>query len=300
MSELGRPTLRVGVVGTGRVGAVLGAALREVGHEVVAASAVSDASLARAADLLPGVPIRDVPEVVAAADVVLLTVPDDAIGPVVAGLAAQNAWAGGRLVVHTSGFHGLDPLQPVVDAGGDAVVLHPVMTFSGTRKDLSRIVGTPIAVTASMGSDLVAEALALDLGGEPFRLADADRAQYHAALAHGANHLTTVVAQAQQLLRGVGVEDPSRLLRPLLEAALDNALEFGDKAMTGPVVRGDVGTVQAHLAALADNPPDIEVAYRALATAGLQRAHDRRAVPAESFGPMLAALAQDEQQEEQE
>ena len=98
----------------------------------------------------------------------------------------------------------------------------------------------------------------------------------------------------------MGVEDPSRLLRPLLEAALDNALEFGDKAMTGPVVRGDVGTVQAHLAALADNPPDIEVAYRALATAGLQRAHDRRAVPAESVGPMLAALAQDEQQEEQE
>ncbi|MBB2892948.1 Rossmann-like and DUF2520 domain-containing protein [Flexivirga oryzae] len=290
MTRLERPTLRVGVVGAGRVGSVLGAALRAAGHEIVAVSAVSEASLERAALLLPEVPVRDVPEVVAAADVVLLTVPDDAIGPLVSGLAAQGAWDGGRLAVHTSGFRGLDVLQPVVDVGGDAVVLHPVMTFTGLPSDVDRITGTPIAVTASMGADLVADALALDLGGEPFRLADEDRALYHAALSHAANHLTTVVAQSAQMLRDVGIDDADLLLRPLLEAALENTLQRGDRALTGPIVRGDVGTVAAHLEALEGQPDDIRHAYRALAIATTTRAAARRAMPAETVQPMLDLL----------
>ncbi|GAB3491471.1 Rossmann-like and DUF2520 domain-containing protein [Flexivirga lutea] len=294
MNQLERPTLRVGVVGAGRVGSVLGAALRAAGHEIVAVSAVSDASRERAATLLAGVPVREVPDVVSAADVVLLAVPDDAIGPLVSGLAAQGAWAGGRLAVHTSGLRGLDVLQPVVEAGGDAVVLHPVMTFTGAPGDVDRIVGTPIAVTASMGADLVADALALDLGGEPFRLADQDRATYHAALSHAANHLTTIVAQSGQLLRGIGVDDPARLLRPLLEAALENTLQRGDRALTGPVARGDVGTVTAHLQALRDQPDDIRRAYRALATATAARTAARRAMPAESVQPMLDLLTTEE------
>lgn len=295
MTQPGRPTLRVGIVGAGRVGSVLGAALRQAGHEIVAVSAVSDASLERAAALLPGVPIREVPDVVAAADVVLLAVPDDAIGPLVSGLAAHHAWDGGRLVIHTSGFRGLDVLQPVVDAGGDAVVLHPVMTFAGSPADVPRIVGTPIGVTASIGADLVADALALDLGGEPFRLADEDRATYHAALSHSANHLTTLVAQSGQLLRDVGIDDPARLLRPLLEAALENALQGGDRALTGPVSRGDVGTVAAHLHALEGQPDDIQLAYRALAIATTKRAAARRAIPAESVQPLLDLLTTEEE-----
>jgi len=294
MTRLERPTLRVGVVGAGRVGSVLGAALRAAGHEVVAVSAVSEASLERAALLLPGVPVRDVPEVVAAADVVLLTVPDDAIGPLVSGLAAQGAWDGGRLVIHTSGLRGLDVLQPVVDVGGDAVVLHPVMTFTGSPSDVDRIVGTPIAVTASMGADMVADALALDLGGEPFRLADEDRALYHAALSHAANHLTTVVAQSAQMLRDVGIDDADLLLRPLLEAALENTLQRGDRALTGPIVRGDIGTVAAHLSALDGQPEDIRRAYRALAIATTTRAAARRAMPAETVQPMLDLLTKED------
>lgn len=290
MTRIERPTLRVGVVGAGRVGSVLGAALRAAGHEVVAVSAVSEDSLERARLLLPGVPVRDVPQVVAAADVVLLTVPDDAIGPLVAGLGAQGAWDGGRLAVHTSGFRGLEVLRPVVDAGGDAVVLHPVMTFTGSPGDVDRIVGTPIAVTASMGADLVADALALDLGGEPFRLADEDRALYHAALSHAANHLTTIVAQSAQMLRDVGIDDADLLLRPLLEAALENALQRGDRALTGPIARGDVGTVAAHLEALDGQPADIRAAYRALAVATATRAAARRAMPAETVQPILDLL----------
>jgi predicted short-subunit dehydrogenase-like oxidoreductase (DUF2520 family) len=104
--------LRVGVVGTGRVGAVLGAALARAGHRVVAASAVSRQSQDRAAELLPGVPVRPVPDVVRAAELVLLTVPDDELAALVRGLADTGTWQAGQIVVHTSGRHGVAVLGP--------------------------------------------------------------------------------------------------------------------------------------------------------------------------------------------
>ncbi|MBC9956383.1 Rossmann-like and DUF2520 domain-containing protein [Yimella sp. cx-51] len=285
------PALRIGVVGVGKVGAVLGAAFRAAGHEIVAASAVSEASRERARQLLPGVPIVPIPEVIAAVDVVLMTVPDDALAPLASGLGTENAWHGGKLVVHTSGFHGPSVLQPVLDAGGDVVAMHPAMTFTGEARDLARIIGTPFAVTGSPGAQLIGEALVVDLGGDPFALHEDDRARYHAALAHGSNHLVTLVGQSQQVLREVGIDDPSRILRPLLEASLENALERGDKALTGPVARGDVDTVRAHLGVLTQ---DVRMAYRAMARATLERTARRRALPAETVAPLTALLSQED------
>ncbi|NHN55358.1 DUF2520 domain-containing protein [Calidifontibacter sp. DB0510] len=284
------PSLRVAIIGCGKVGSVLGAALAAAGHEVVAVSATSDASLERAATLLPGVPVLPIPQVARAGEVVLMTVPDDALGPLAAGLATEGAWDGGRLVVHASGFHGTAVLEPVLHAGGDVIAMHPAMTFAGTPKDLERISGTPFAVTASPGAELVGQALAIDIGGDPFLLAEEDRPKYHAALSHGSNHLVTLVAQAQQLLREVGIDDPSRLLSPLLQASLDNSLERGDKALTGPVSRGDVATVAAHLRVLAGSE-DVEMAYRAMARATAMRTARRRAMPAESVQPLLEELS---------
>lgn len=286
------PSLRVGVVGVGRVGAVLGAALRTAGHDVVACSAVSEASLERAAAMLPGVPVRTIPQVVGESDVVLFTVPDDAIVPLAEGLAGEGLWGPGKLLVHTSGFHGVEALRTVLDTGADVVAMHPAMTFTGTERDLARLSGTPFAITASLGVQLVGEALAIDIGADPFPLDEADRPKYHAALAHAANHMVTLVAQSQQVLRDLGVEDPSRLLRPLLEAGLNNALERGDRALTGPVARGDVGTVAAHLDVLRGSD-DVEVAYRAMARATLERAARRRALPAESVDPLRDVLTEE-------
>lgn len=285
------PALRIGIVGVGKVGAVLGAALRSAGHHIVAASAVSQASVERAEQMLPGVPIVAIPQVIADADVILMTVPDDALGPLCAGLGAENAWYGGRLVVHTSGFHGPSVLRSVLDAGGDVVAMHPAMTFTGGPKDLSRLAGTPFAVTGSAGVQLVGEALVVDIGGDPFELAETDRPRYHAALAHGSNHLVTLVAQAREVLRDTGIDDPSRILRPLLEASLDNSLERGDKALTGPVSRGDIATVRAHLGVLSD---DVLMAYRAMAHATLERAARRRSLPAESVEPMMDLLSEED------
>lgn len=284
------PALQVGVVGCGRVGASLGAALREAGHQVTGTSAISQESLQRAHTMLPGVPVLPVEEVVAASAVVLLTVPDDALADLVSGLARRNAWGQGHLVIHTSGLHGTGVLTPAARAGNDVAAIHPAMTFTGTAKDLPRLHGTPFAVTADPAAAMIAEALVIDLGGDPFELAETDRAAYHFALAHAANHVVTVVAQSQQVLRGIGIEDPSRLLRPLVEAAADNVLENSDRALTGPVARGDVETVRAHLRVAAGQPDDVARAYRALARATAERAVSRRMVPAQAVGPLLRAL----------
>src|SRR3954468_8061943 len=124
--------LSVGVIGTGRVGAVLGAALAQAGHEVVAVSAVSDSSVRRAAALLPGVPVVAADEVPRKADLVLLTVPDDALADLVSGLAHTGALRAGQLVAHTSGLHGLSVLEPAPRRGGLPLALHPVLPFTGT------------------------------------------------------------------------------------------------------------------------------------------------------------------------
>lgn len=271
--------LRVGVVGAGRVGAVLGAALRVAGHDVVAVSAVSEASRTRAEALLPGVPVRPADEVVADADLVLLAVPDDVLADLVAGLVATGALGEGRILVHTSGRHGLAPFDPAGALGVVGLALHPAMTFTGTSLDLERLRGCPFGITCAGDLRPVAEALVLEMGGEPVWVPDAERISYHAALAHGSNHLVTLVAQAMEILRGTGIEDPATMLRPLLSASLDNALRAGDAALTGPVARGDAGTVADHLAALTQESPDIRATYLALARATARRAGSAGRLP---------------------
>lgn len=288
------PPLRVGVVGCGRVGSVLGAALAGAGHLVTGVSAVSQASQDRAATLLPGVPVVAVEEVVDGADLVLVTTPDDQIASLVAGFAAVGLLDRPRIVMHAAGALGLDVLAPVTAAGGLAIALHPAMTFGGEARDLDRLVGTIVAVTASPEASAVGQSLVLDMGAEPMVLAEADRAAYHAALTHASNHTITVVTQAMEILRGRGVEDPGRLLRPIMEATVDNVLQKADRALTGPVSRGDAGTVRAHREALQGESEPIRNAYLAMARATAARAVERNQVPAELVPGLFDALADDE------
>ena len=263
--------LTVGVVGAGRVGAVLASALRAAGHDVVAAAGESDASHDRIAALLPGV-VNDKPSAVArACDLLLLTVPDDMLLNVVSMLSASGAIHEGQLVVHTSGRHGLAVLEDAVAAGARAVALHPAMTFTGTVIDLPRLPGCVYGVTAGEGEREVTERLVADLGGRPMWVEEERRTLYHAALAHGANHLVTLVTQAMEMLTVAGGVDPAGTLRPLLSAALDNALAQGDSALTGPIARGDLNTVAAHLDDIAASAPQTLPSYVAMARDTLDR-----------------------------
>jgi predicted short-subunit dehydrogenase-like oxidoreductase (DUF2520 family) len=267
--------LAVGVIGAGRAGTALGAALARAGHTVVAASAVSDASVDRARTVFPGAVIAEPGQVLRRADLVLLTVPDDVLPGLVAGLAATEAPVEGRLLAHASGRHGLAVLEPVARRGGLPLALHPVMTFTGRSDDVDRLSGTCFGVTAPEVLRPAAEALVIEMGGEPVFISEEHRDLYHAALAGAANHLVTLVAQAEDLLRAAGVADPARLLGPLLAASLDNALLLGDAGLTGPVARGDAETVAAHVAALSATPsasPAAVAAYIAMARLTADRA----------------------------
>jgi predicted short-subunit dehydrogenase-like oxidoreductase (DUF2520 family) len=283
--------LTVGVISAGRVGSVLGAALARAGHRVEAVAAVSDASRRRAAALLPGVAVRPADEVAGIADLLLLAVPDDALGPLVAGLATAGAVRRGSLVVHTSGAHGIRLLDPLTDVGALPLALHPVMTFTGTEVDLQRIDGAAFGVTSDEVLRPVAEALVLEMGGEPSWIAEELRPLYHAGLAFGANQLVTLVTQSADMLMAAGVEAPQRMLGPLLGAALDNALRSGDRALTGPVARGDAGTVVTHLATLAERAPEAVDAYVAMSRLTAGRALVAGLLDVEAAANLLDALA---------
>jgi predicted short-subunit dehydrogenase-like oxidoreductase (DUF2520 family) len=275
---------RVGVIGAGRVGAVLAAALRSAGHEIGSVAGESDASRRRIADLLPGVPVDKPTAVARHSDLLLLTVPDDMLANVVAMLSASGAIRPGQLVVHTSGRHGLAVLEAARRVGARPIALHPAMTFTGTAVDLPRLEGCVYGVTADEPERAVAERLVADLGGRPMWVPEERRALYHAALAHGANHLVTLVTQARELLAAAAGDDatydPADTLRPLLTAALDNALREGDAALTGPMVRGDVNTVGAHLDQIAAVAPHTLPSYVALAGDTLDRVvTDGRVLP---------------------
>ncbi len=230
----------IGIIGLGRVGRTLAAAFTDAGHRIVSP-----------------------PE---SAEIVILSVPDDALGSVVAALDAKP----GQVVVHTSGAYGTGILGPAVAKGARPLAMHPAMTFTGGPEDLDRLrKGIAFGLTAPDDVRPLAEALVRDLGGTPEWIAEDRRTLYHAALAHGANHLVTLVNDAMDLLRAAGVREPDRVLDPLLHAALDNVLRLGDAALTGPVARGDSGTVRAHLDAL---PADTVEVYRALARRTARRA----------------------------
>ena len=270
------------MIGPGRVGTALARALANAGHVLTAASAVSAKSRQRVSDHFPGAEITEPACVVESADLVLLTVPDDVLEGLVKGLAKTGAQFRGRMLAHASGAHGIAVLEEATRRGALPMAIHPVMTFTGREDDVDRIKGVSFGVTAPEPLRPAAEVLVIEMGGEPVFIPEENRALYHASLAFAANHLVTLVAQAADLLKQAGADNPNHMLAPLLSAALDNALRFGDNGLTGPVARGDDGTIAAHIKAIDAADPRAKNAYLALArltadraiNAGLLRAED--------------------------
>jgi predicted short-subunit dehydrogenase-like oxidoreductase (DUF2520 family) len=294
----GRPArLAIGVVSAGRVGSVVGAAWAAAGHHVVATSGVSRDSVRRAAALLPDVPLLPPDEVVAGCALALLAVPDDVLPGLVKGLAAAGSFRPGQIVVHTSGAHGIAVLAPAVEHGVLPLALHPVMTFTGRTEDVARMAGASVGVTAAAGDEAawsVGEALVVEMTADPVRVPEEVRPLYHAALAHGANHLVTLVRDCVETLERAGIHPAERLVAPLLSAALDNALRHGDRALTGPVARGDTGTVRTHLRELAAVDPDLAETYRVLAVRTAHRAADSGLLSEHAAKDVLATLEEDQ------
>jgi predicted short-subunit dehydrogenase-like oxidoreductase (DUF2520 family) len=232
-----RPVTAIGVVGRGRVGSALAAALDLAGYDV------------------PGpYPRSEVPE---GCDAILLCVPDAEIADAAAAVAGTA-----RFIGHTSGATPLTALEP---AAAEAFGLHPLQTVSGPDTDFS---GCGCAIAGSTPDALeLAERLARDLGMAPFPLQDSQRAAYHAAASIASNFLVTLEAEAEQLAASAGIAgfDARRMLGPLVRTTVENWIDLGAKrALTGPVARGDAATVAAQRAAIAAQRPQLEPLFDAL------------------------------------
>ena len=281
--------LKVGIISAGRVGTALGVALERAEHVVVACSAISHASRQRAERRLPDTPVLPLQDVADSAELLLLAVPDAELATLVSGLAATAAVRPGTIVAHTAGANGIGVLAPLADQGCIPLAIHPAMTFTGSDEDIARLPDTCFGITAADEVGYaIAQALVLEIGGEPFRVREDARILYHAALAHASNHVVTLLVDALEALRAalrgqellgqelVGAEPggiAERVIGPLARASVENALQRGQAALTGPVARGDATAVAGHLAALAEVDPLLAQAYRANSLRTAQRAH---------------------------
>lgn len=272
----------VSIVGAGRVGTAFAVRLRDAGHRILAVAG-REATTARAARYLPGVPVLEVSDTVRGAEAVLIGVPDERIAGTCVALARAHAVAEGQAVAHLSGATSLDVLAPARTAGAIVLAIHPLQTFPDVDSALARLPGSGIAVTAlSESGHALGERLAADAGGRPFRLADEAKPLYHAAAVFASNYLVATQALAGELFEAAGLSEPAALFAPLARATLDNVAAMGPAAaLTGPAVRGDSGTVAANLKALSRHAPAAVPAYVALARVALDLGERSKRLSAE-------------------
>jgi predicted short-subunit dehydrogenase-like oxidoreductase (DUF2520 family) len=216
--------LGVGIVGAGHVGPVLGAALAGAGHAIVGISAISERSRDRADAMLPGVPILTIPELVERSELVVLAVPSSELESLIAGLAETGTWQMGQLVLHTAPEFGVGIFGPARASGVIPLAVHPAMSFTGTSVDISRLFGAHFAVTAPAAVLPIAQALVVEMGGEPVVVAEADRPAYAEAIETATTFSTAIVDQAAGILEGIGIEAPGRVLGALVRTSVENAL----------------------------------------------------------------------------
>jgi predicted short-subunit dehydrogenase-like oxidoreductase (DUF2520 family) len=287
----------VGFIGAGKVGTALAALLhaRGVALASVSGRTLADSRRMAASAGLDPEAASSRPATLANSSLVFLTVPDDAIGPLCAEIAAQGGWRAGQGVVHCSGALPSSVLQPARDAGALVGSFHPLQTFASLQAAIANMPGSTFALEGD--PELVAQldGLVTLLEGTPLHLRPEEKTLYHAAAAIASNYAVTLAALASDLLVREGVapdlNTALRYLMPLLRGTLDNLDALGlPDALTGPLARGDAGTVTRHLEALESCAPDLAHLYRHLARVTLPLAVQKGHLDGATVAALRAAL----------
>jgi predicted short-subunit dehydrogenase-like oxidoreductase (DUF2520 family) len=231
---------------------------------VVAVASRTAASAERLAERLKGCRAVESAQAVAdAADLVFITTPDDAIAEV----AAQVRWRPGSWVVHVSGAESLDVLEPALRAGATVGSIHPLQTFADVEQAVASMPGSTFALEGEGPLLECLREMVLALGGRAVELRPQDKALYHAAAVLVSNYVVTLMDMATRLWQQLGADPDAatEALLPLLQGTVNNLRRLGlPDALTGPIARGDLGTVRWHLAALEASAPELLPAYREL------------------------------------
>ena len=284
----GRPVL--GIVGAGAVGTALGVALSRAGWQVGAVASRDPERRARFRSLVPGArAFAEAAAVLDACNLAILAVPDDAL----AGVARTLQLYSGQAIVHTSGLHDAGILGPALAAGTSAGSFHPLVAFADLDRALAALPGATVAIEGDAALlDLLAE-MATSLGAVPVRLAPDSKAAYHAAAVLAAGGLTALLDIVAAVAVPTGLDEAGALAvyGPLAAQALANARALGTAAaLTGPAVRGDAGTIEAHLAAVAVAGEEALAVYRALGQHQVTLAESRRGLAPEAAARLRAAF----------
>jgi len=285
------PAPRVAFIGAGRVARALAPGLARAGVPVVAVASRSFASAEALAAAVPGCRAeRDAQAAADAADLVFLTVPDDAIAPA----ARALAWRPGMAVVHASGATEVSALEAAASAGAATGGFHPLQNFTDPEVALAGLPGCVVAIEAE--EPLLARLAALGgaLGLRPVRLPAGARALYHCAGSFAAPFVVALLHEAVRIWRGFGMNETDALaaLLPLARGTLDSVARSGTvQGLAGPVARGDAGTVERHLRALAALDESTLGFYRDMAARVVPIAREKGALSPEQAARLEAALS---------
>ncbi len=279
---------RIGIVGAGKVGSVLARLCVQAGFTVTAVSSLHVESAERLAAAVGAVAVFSAADVARRADLIILTVPDDAIETVAAQVAEADLT--GKAVVHTAGVLDAGVLWAAAQAGAMVGSWHPAQAFASAQ--VAHLNGVAFAVEAEavpLRTGLLD--LTAALGGRSLVIPAGGNAVYHAALVFVSNYTVGLYGVAQRLLADLGLDAQATAaaLNPLLAGTVDNIERRGiPDALTGPLVRGDAGTVAAHLRALDDRDAGLAALYRQLARVTLPVAMTKQ--PERNFEPLKAVL----------
>jgi predicted short-subunit dehydrogenase-like oxidoreductase (DUF2520 family) len=253
---------KLGFIGAGTVGTALALKLNSRDYPVVAVASRSQASAGNLAERVKGCSaVSNNQDVADAAELVLITTPDDAI----ASVAAQVDWHRGQGVVHCCGAESTDILAPARKSGARTGAFHPLQTFASVEKALENIPGSTIAIEAEPPLLQTLKDIAAALGGQWIELKAGDRAVYHVSAVVACNYLVTLEKLATDLWQTFNVprQQAVRALLPLIRGTIRNIETIGiPDCLTGPIARGDIGTVKKHLDALKKAAPDLLSTYR--------------------------------------
>jgi len=256
--------LKLGFIGAGTVGTALAKTLRDRGYPVVAVFSRTPSSAERLAGMTEGCHAADSAQAVAdAAELVFVTTPDDAVGPVVAGIN----WRPGQSVVHCSGADSVDTLEPAREAGASVGAFHPLQTFASVEQAIDNIAGSTFALEAEEPLLAILKEMAAALDGHAIQLKAGAKVLYHTAAVIACNYLVTLVKLATDLWQtfDVGPDEATQALLPLLRGTVANIDRVGiPQCLTGPIARGDTGTVRKHLDAMEEAAPALLATYRDL------------------------------------
>jgi len=275
------------IIGVGMVGTAIGSLLKKAGHRIAAVADLSPEHLKRAKYFIGASAFRNPAQAADTAECLLITTPDDRIESVCTGIVAASS-VRGKKVFHMSGAGGLDLLDSACRAGAAVASIHPLQSFSSIESAIQNIPGSYFGVTASKGAKRISTDIVRDLRGIPLYIKPEQKPLYHAAACIASNYLVSLMSVVEAIYLSIGLseKDARKAYLPLVYGSLKNIEKQGcTSALTGPIARGDSGTIQKHIEAMVRHLPDHSSLYANMGMTAVKLARQK--------GTLNAAQARD-------